>query len=93
MASSEWWVYLVECADNTLYTGISTDVMRRVKEHNTSPRGARYTHSRRPVTLRYTEGPFTRQVAMRREREIKGFTRRDKQSLISTGAELKVELP
>lgn len=49
--SSKWYLYVVECADDTLYTGITTDVERRVHEHNHTARGAKYTRSRRPVEL------------------------------------------
>jgi len=45
----EWWVYMLRCADQTLYTGISTEPARRFHEHNYSPKGARYTRARRPV--------------------------------------------
>lgn len=48
---SQWYLYVVECADETLYTGITTDPQRRVHEHNHSSRGAKYTRSRRPVRL------------------------------------------
>ena len=47
------WVYIVECSDGTYYTGYTTDVKRRLKEHNESPKGAKYTRARRPVTLCY----------------------------------------
>mgnify|MGYP006278191023 FL=1 len=48
---STWYMYVVECADDTLYTGITTDVSRRIREHNHTAQGARYTRSRRPVEL------------------------------------------
>lgn len=49
--SDEWYLYVLECADNTLYTGITTDLERRVHEHNHTSRGAKYTRCRRPVEL------------------------------------------
>lgn len=49
--TSEWFLYVLRCADDTLYTGITTDLNRRIHEHNHSPRGAKYTASRRPVEL------------------------------------------
>lgn len=47
----DWFLYTCECSDGTIYTGITTDVKRRIREHNNSKRGARYTRRRRPVTL------------------------------------------
>ena len=51
---NEWFVYILECADGSLYTGITTDLERRVSEHNEGKLGARYTRARRPVKLRYS---------------------------------------
>ncbi len=67
----KFFVYVVRCADKTLYTGIATDVARRVMEHNTSPRGAKYTRSRRPVTLLYSEEFPDRATASAAEHQIK----------------------
>lgn len=64
-------VYILQCADDTLYTGIATDVDRRLHEHNSSQKGARYTRSRRPVRLVYSEMFPDRSSASRREYEIK----------------------
>ena len=64
------YVYIVRCADGTLYTGWTTDVARRVAEHNAG-RGARYTRQRGPVTLVYSEAQPDRAAAMKREEEIK----------------------
>ena len=67
-----WFVYVLYCADGTLYTGITTNTVRRVQEHNSgAPRGARYTRSRRPVILAYTESVSCRSAATRREWAIK----------------------
>jgi len=78
-----WFVYILRCADDTLYTGISVDVGRRVDEHNAgNPPGARYTSGRRPVVLVYVETAENRSVAQRREREIKALDRDDKLALI-----------
>lgn len=66
-----YFVYILQCADDTLYTGIATDINRRLNEHNTSDKGAKYTRSRRPVTLVYSEGFPDRSSASRREYEIK----------------------
>ena len=70
--ASSWFVYVLYCADGTLYTGITTDTRRRVQEHNAgAPQGARYTRSRRPVTLAYVESAASRSAAARREWAIK----------------------
>lgn len=76
-----WFVYVLVCDDGTLYTGSTTDVSRRVVEHNSNGRGARYTRSRRPVELFHSEGPMTRSEALRRENEIKRMSRTEKLSL------------
>lgn len=76
--SGDWYLYVVECADGTLYAGIATDVARRIEEHNSSPKGARYTRSRRPVTLR-ASWPFAdRSAASSAEWHFKRLTRRQK---------------
>lgn len=74
------FVYLVRCADDTLYTGWAVDVTARVKTHNAG-RGAKYTQARRPVTLVYSEASPSRSDAMRREREIKRWPRARKLAL------------
>ncbi|TNG00043.1 MAG: GIY-YIG nuclease family protein [Gammaproteobacteria bacterium] len=90
MKSSEqkepnWYVYIVRCSDNTLYTGIATDLERRVHEHNNSPKGSKYTRARRPVELVYSEVMHNRSQASRRENLIKQLTNREKQLLIEKG--------
>ena len=80
MAGS-WYVYVLRCADDTLYTGVTTDVARRVQEHNESPKGARYTRARRPVSLIHTEFFETRSAACAREAAIKRMPREEKLSL------------
>ncbi len=82
-----WFVYILRCADDTLYTGISVDVGRRVEEHNAgNPPGARYTSGRRPVVLVYSEAAANRSAAQRREREIKALHRDGKLALIAATA-------
>ena len=79
-----WFVYIVRCADDTLYTGIAKDVARRVGEHNSSGMlGAHYTRARRPVALVYEEAVQTRSAAAKREYEIKQMTRRRKDELLA----------
>jgi len=78
-----YFVYMVRCADDTLYTGITTDLERRVAEHNGSLKGAKYTRARRPVILVYNEEYKTRSEASKREYFIKKkMCRQEKVSLI-----------
>ena len=78
-----WFVYIVRCADDTLYTGICRDVTRRVEEHNSNNLlAANYTRARRPVALVHREAVKTRSAAARREYEIKQMTRKEKESLL-----------
>lgn len=76
-------IYILKCADGTLYTGYTNDVDRRVKAHNEEKFGAKYTKARRPVELVYTESFEDKGDAMRREIEIKKLTRAEKLSLIN----------
>lgn len=78
-----YFVYILKCSDETLYTGIATDVDRRLEEHNTSPKGAKYTRVRRPVSLVYTEELEDRSSACRREYAIKQLKREEKLELIN----------
>ena len=77
-----YFVYIVKCFDNTLYTGIATDVNRRLDEHNNSDKGAKYTKVRRPVELVYEEELEDRSSACKREYEIKKLKREEKLRLI-----------
>jgi len=79
---ARWFVYLVRCADESLYTGISTDVVARVAAHNAG-RGARYTRARLPVELVHVERKRSRSTALRREAEIKALPRTAKLLLAS----------
>ncbi len=74
------YVYMLECADGTLYTGYTTDVERRLDEHD-SGAGAKYTRGRTPVDLVHSESYDTRSAAMAREYEIKQLTRAEKEQL------------
>ena len=66
-----YFVYILKCADDTLYTGIATELERRIEEHNSSDKGAKYTRARRPVELVYSESYPDRSAASKREYEIK----------------------
>jgi len=76
-------VYILRCSDDTLYTGIAKDVHRRLDEHNNSAKGAKYTKSRRPVTLVYAEACMDRSAASKREYQIKRLSKDKKSDLIS----------
>lgn len=81
-----WTVYILRCADGSLYTGITKDVARRVKEHNSGGLpGAKYTRARRPVRLVYQEPAATRSAAGKREYRIKRMKRGEKQKLVAAG--------
>lgn len=77
-----WFVYIVQCVDDTLYTGVAKNINKRLYEHNHTARGARYTRGRRPVRLVYSEPAADRSQACRREYAIKQFSRQDKIHLI-----------
>ena len=82
MLLKPWFVYIVRCRDDKLYTGISNDVEKRVTTHNKG-KGCRFTKYRYPVKLIYKEKLGTNSAARKRELEIQGFTRRKKLELIS----------
>lgn len=75
------YVYVVECRDGSLYTGYTTDVDRRVDEHNDGA-GAKYTRARRPVELVHVERYESQSAAMSREYEVKQLSRRQKERLV-----------
>lgn len=78
-----WYVYIVRCADGSLYTGITTDLERRLKRHNAGT-ASRYTRSRLPVTLEYQEEQPNQSLALKREFAIKALNRSAKESLIQS---------
>lgn len=79
---SEYYTYLVRCADGSFYCGYSTDPVARTKTHN-SGRGAKYTRARRPVTLVYTEAFDTKHAAMSREWHIKRMSHDAKAAMVA----------
>ena len=82
-----WTVYLARCADGSFYTGITTNPLRRLAQHNTG-RGAAYTRSRLPVALVYVEAATDRASALRREHAIRQLSRGEKERLASGPAGL-----
>ena len=79
---SQWYVYIIRASDDSLYTGITTDVERRFNEHSGTPRGARFFRGRQPLEVVYTENHPDRSSALRREAVIKGLSRDLKLELV-----------
>jgi len=77
-----WHVYILKCADSTLYTGVTTDISRRVNRHNARIGGA-YTRTRAPVALVYSEEYPSYSAALKREAQIKRWTKKKKLALIA----------
>jgi putative endonuclease len=73
-----WYIYILECADQTFYTGITNDLKRRVEEHNNSKLGAKYTRGRRPVKLVYVKRKKDKPAALKEEYKIKKLSRWNK---------------
>ena len=79
-----WYLYVLLCADGTYYTGVTTDLKRRLHEHNKTRKGAKYTRHRRPVQVVYTEGPFSlRGEAQKSEYRFKLLTKVQKEEVIN----------
>ena len=83
MASANWQVYIIRCSDGMLYTGITTDIGRRLAQH-ASGRGAKFFRGRSPEAVVYLEGPHDRSGASRREAAIKRLDRPAKEALIAS---------
>ena len=90
--SGKHYIYILRCADDTLYTGWTTDVTKRVETHN-SGKGAKYTSARLPVELVYTEEFEDRIEAQKREYAIKQLTRAEKESLIKSSVDEDIHDP
>lgn len=80
-----WFVYLLRCADGSFYAGITTDLARRLDEHNNGVAGAKYTRARRPVTLAWSEQAADRSAASKREYAVRKLPRADKERLARDG--------
>jgi len=79
----DWTVYIIRCDDNSLYTGVTTELERRFQEHLDHPRGAKYFNGRKPLEVVYSENGHTRSSALQREAAIKKLSRSEKLRLIS----------
>lgn len=82
-----WYIYIVECPDKTLYTGITTDMEKRIKAHNCSNKGAKYTRGRRPVKVVYLSEIKNRSDSLKEEARIKKLSRKEKLKLIVSGSD------
>jgi putative endonuclease len=78
----KYYVYILQCSDRTLYIGTTNNLEKRLIAHNTSKYGARYTKTRRPVALVYSENCKTRSNALKREHALKKLTRKEKLNVI-----------
>ncbi len=82
--TDSWFVYMLICGDETIYTGIARDPEKRLAEHNSGINGAKYTRSRRPVSMVYLEELPSRSTAASRECRLKRFSRQQKLRLIQS---------
>lgn len=82
--NSTWYVYLLRCNDNSLYAGITTNIERRLHQHNHTKLGAKYTRAKRPVTLAFIETAQDKSSACKRECQLKKLNKSQKEQLVST---------
>ena len=85
-----WYVYILICSDDSYYTGVTTDMARRLKEHNSATSKTRYTRCRQPVTLGFMEGADSRSEALKKELCIKQLSRKNKGELIADYSRIKL---
>ena len=85
-SAETWFVYILRCADGSLYTGITKDVNRRCKQHNAGT-ASRYTRGRLPVSVVYQESQATQSLALKREAAIKAMSRQGKEALIQLASD------
>ena len=81
--SSQWYTYMVRCNDNSLYTGVTTDLQRRVYEHNGVKKGAKYTKNKQPVVLVYYQMKTSRSTACQYEYKLKQLSKLQKEVIVS----------
>jgi putative endonuclease len=86
LSGNNWLVYILECSDSSLYTGITTNIDRRINQHN-SKKGAKYTKNKTPVKLVYLKDGFDRSSALKEEYRIKKLSRKEKLLLIKLNSE------
>ncbi len=85
LITKSYFVYLLQCADSTFYSGYTTNLDRRLNQHNSSAKGAKYTSGRRPVVLKYFEKHQNLSSALKREHQLKKLTHQEKSNLAKTG--------
>jgi putative endonuclease len=90
-SSKKYYLYILECADKTFYTGITVDLLRRLWEHNNSKLGACYTKSRRPLRLVYSKKFPNRSSASQEEYRVKKLSKADKMKIIKSAAATAVD--
>jgi len=78
-----WYVYLLRCSDNSLYAGITTDLKRRLHQHNNTKQGAKYTRARRPVALVFNETATNKSAASKREYQVRTLPKKQKEQLVA----------
>ncbi len=88
--NTPWFVYLLRCSDASLYAGITTNLQKRLYEHNHSSKGAKYTHGRRPVYLTYHEEAISRSNASKRECQIKQMKKTEKEQMVQLFATSRI---
>ena len=81
--NAPWFVYFLRCNDNSLYAGITTNIERRLHQHNHTKLGAKYTRAKRPVTLTYIEIAADKSTASKREYQLRKLTKIQKEQLVS----------
>lgn len=84
-SNAQWFIYIVQCADGSLYTGITRDLSKRIAQHNAG-KGSKYVRSRLPVELIYREPHTSHSSALKREWQIKQLTRQEKEALFAPEA-------
>lgn len=82
--NNSWYVYFLRCNDNSLYAGITTDITRRLHQHNHTKLGAKYTRAKRPVTLAFIESVVDKSSASKREYQLRKLSKTQKEQLVST---------
>jgi len=90
MQSTSWYIYIAQCSDRSLYTGITKNITERIAAHNSAKGGAKYTRSRRPVQLIHVEKFPSRSLAAKREYQLKKMNKKNKLQLISRDEACKV---
>lgn len=91
MNAQAWWVYMIRTSDGQLYTGITTDMQRRWREHTTGKGGARYFRARKPQTICLLEMHADRSTASKREAQIKAFPKVAKEALVAAAGPVRLD--